>query len=304
MQCIADGDIVWGIQLPIQSQSEIYVQDWERTAGPDELIAVTEAAEEAGAWYVAVCDHVAIPDDKVPAMGSTWYDTIATLGFLSGFTDRVRLLSHVWVAPYRSPLQSASSFATLDRLSEGRTIIGVGAGHVEGEFSALGVDFARRGALLDEAIDKMTSALESTSVDGLQVGPRATQAPRPPIWVGGSAPPALRRAARRGDGWLPQGTRKRDMPAAITEINRVREDAGRTGPFAMGAIAGPVHVGTASWETGPCITGSPDKIADYLRDYRGMGVRHLQVRMLSRDVAEQCDQLQAFGETVWPLVAD
>lgn len=304
MQHIDDGDIVWGIQLPIQSQSEIYVQDWERTAGPDELIAVTEAAEEAGAWYVAVCDHVAIPDDKVPAMGSTWYDTIATLGFLSGFTDRVRLLSHVWVAPYRSPLQSASSFATLDRLSEGRTIIGVGAGHVEGEFSALGVDFARRGTLLDEAIDKMTSALESTSVDGLQVGPRATQAPRPPIWVGGSAPPALRRAARRGDGWLPQGTRKRDMPAAITEINRVREDAGRNGPFAMGAIAGPVHVGTASWETGPCITGSPDKIADYLRDYRGMGVRHLQVRMLSRDVAEQCDQLQAFGETVWPLVTD
>jgi len=302
VQHIADGDIVWGIQLPIQSQSEIFVEDWERTAGPDELVAVAEACEEAGAWYLAVCDHVAIPDEKVGVMGSTWYDTIATLGYLAGFTDRVRLISHVWVAAYRHPLQSASSFATLDRLSDGRMIIGVGAGHVEAEFAALGVDFSQRGKLLDAAIDQMAAALSEASVDGVQVSPRAVQAPRPPIWVGGSAPPAIRRAALKGEGWLPQGTPKREMPAAIAKIHELREEAGREGPFAMGAIAGPVHVGSASWETGPCITGAPDRIASYLRDYRDMGVQHLQVRMVSRDLTEQCDQLRAFGELVWPLV--
>jgi probable F420-dependent oxidoreductase len=302
VQQLADDEIVWGIQLPIQSQSEIYVEDWERTAGPDELATVAKACEAAGAWYVAVCDHVAIPDDKVAAMGSTWYDTIATLGYLAALTERVRLISHVWVAAYRHPLVSANSFASLDRLSDGRVIIGVGAGHVEGEFEALGVDFHRRGKLLNEAIDQMAEALSAPSIGGLQVAPRPVQTPRPPIWIGGSAPAAIRRAAERGDGWLPQGTPKRDMPDAIADLRRLRDEAGRHGPFAIGSIAGPVHVGTPEWDAGPCIKGTPERIASYLRDYREMGVQHLQVRMVSRDVHEQCDQLRAFGEQVWPLV--
>lgn len=304
MQQPAADEIVWGIQLPVQAQSEIFVEDWERGAGAAELAAVTRAAEASGAWYVAVCDHVAIPDDKVAAMGSTWYDTIATLGYLAAVTDRVRLLSHVWVAAFRHPLVSASAFATLDRLSGGRIVVGVGAGHVQAEFEAMGIDFHRRGRLLDQAIDRMADALANRSTGGVQVGPRPVQDPRPPIWVGGSSPAAIRRAAERGDGWLPQGTPKGDMPAAIAELHRLRKDAGRSGPFTIGAIAGPVYVGEPEWDPGrPSIHGSPDRIAAYLRDYREMGVQQVQVRMVSRDLHEQCDQLHAFGEQVWPLVS-
>src|SRR5918994_2499207 len=141
------------MQLPIQSQSTIYVQPWEPDAGVAELVQVAQACEAAGFDYVAVCDHVAIPDDKAEAMSTEWWDTIATLSYLAAVTERVRLLSHVYVLPYRHPLTSAKAWATLDRLSSGRAILGVGTGHVEGEFDALGVPFEDRGRLLDEAID-------------------------------------------------------------------------------------------------------------------------------------------------------
>jgi probable F420-dependent oxidoreductase len=305
-QMIADGRIEWGIQLPVQAQSELFVEDWERTAGADEIAAVAQAAEAAGAWYVAVCDHVAIPDDRAPAMGTTWYDTVATLGFLAATTKRVRLLSHVWVLAYRHPLQSAKSFATLDRLSGGRVVVGVGAGHVENEFAALGVDFHHRGRLLDDAIGPFTAALEEAFTDAgtakVGVAPRPVQDPRPPVWVGGSSPVAIRRAATRGEGWLPQGTPKKDMPSSIEILRRHREQAGRSGSFTVGAIAGPCYVGEPSWDCGPAIKGAPERIASFLRDYREMGVHQVQVRMKSRDLGEQCDQLRAFGDQVWPLV--
>lgn len=86
-------------------------------------------------------------------MSTSWWDTIATLSYLATVTERVRLLSHVYVLPYRHPLVVAKAWATLDALSGGRAILGVGAGHVEGEFDVLGVPFADRGRLLDEGID-------------------------------------------------------------------------------------------------------------------------------------------------------
>ena len=138
MRVVPEGQLVFGMQLPVQAQSEMFVADWERTAGPDELIGIVRKADETGFFYVGVCDHVAIPEDRTAAMGTTWYDTIATLGLIAGCTTRVRLLSHVWVPAYRHPLVSAKAFATLDHLSKGRVIIGVGAGHVVNEFASRG----------------------------------------------------------------------------------------------------------------------------------------------------------------------
>src|SRR5437764_14956948 len=180
--------IAFGMQLPIQAQSSVFVEDWERSAGARELSAVAEACDRAGFSYIAVCDHVAIPRSRADAMSTTWYDPIATLGWLAGVTERVRLLSHVYVAAYRHPLQTAKAFATLDALSGGRAILGVGAGHVEEEFDALGVSFADRGRLLDEAIDAVRAAFADEWSGGLGQRPRPLQPGGPPIWVGGSSP--------------------------------------------------------------------------------------------------------------------
>src|SRR5579872_6297996 len=97
VKVVPAGKVAFGIQLPIQSQSTIYVEDWELSSGPAELARVARKADESGFFYVAVCDHTAIPRRLAQAMGTTWYDTVATLGWLAALTTRVHLLSHVYI---------------------------------------------------------------------------------------------------------------------------------------------------------------------------------------------------------------
>lgn len=311
---IAEGAVVFGMQLPIQSQSTIYVDEWEASAGAAELAAVARQADDAGFFYVAVCDHTAIPERLAGAMGTTWYDTTATLGWLAGLTRRVRLLSHVYIAALRHPLRAAKEFATLDVLSGGRVIVGVGAGHVPEEFSLLGGDFDRRGALLDEAVDGIAAALtdEFPVLRGptwpardVGVSPRPLQTPRPPIWVGGSSIPALRRAAARGEGWLPQTPRRSDMAELIPRLLELREQFRPGEPIAIGALAGPLHVGEASWELPRgTLAGGAEMLAESLNGWAELGVSHIQVRFPARSAGELCDQVAAFGESVAPLVGN
>ncbi|MCT9082109.1 LLM class F420-dependent oxidoreductase [Streptomyces fulvoviolaceus] len=300
----------YGIQLPVQSQSTIYAEPWEAGAGPDDLVEIARAAERAGFDYVATCDHVAIPRRLAPAMSTVWYDPVATLAFLAGVTERVRLLSHVAVVGLRHPLLSAKQYATLDHLSGGRLVLGVGAGHVQEEFEALGVDFRQRGAVLDESIDALKAALgpeefpehhgKLYDFEGLGQRPRPAQT-QVPLWVGGSSPPAVRRAALKGDGWLPQGDPRDRLPAQIERIRDIREKASIQGPFAIGAIAEPLYVGTPDWDVGRrTLTGPPDVLAESLRAYRAMGVHQIQVRFRSRSRTELTDQMAAFGDEIAP----
>lgn len=296
-----------GMQLPIQSQSTIYVEPWEAHAGAAELAAVARAADEAGFAYVAVCDHVAIPAEKAEAMGTEWWDTVATLGWLAGITERVRLLSHVYVPVYRHPLQVAKAFATLDVVSGGRVIMGVGAGHVEGEFEVLGVPFAERGRLLNESIDALRAAFaeDFPTLPGprwpaadLGQHPRPIQEDGPPIWVGGSSPAAIRRAAERGDGWLPQGP---VTPEILERLTELREAAGRHDPFTIGALVGSIHLGEPERDLGgPALTGSADKIAHVLGKFAAMGVHQVQVRLPARSAEELVDNIDRFGAEVLP----
>ena len=304
--------VAFGMQLPIQSQSTIFVQPWEPSAGPAELVQVTQACEAAGFDYVAVCDHVAVPAAQADAMSTSWWDTVATLSYLAAVTERVRLLSHVYVLPYRHPLVVAKAWATLDALSGGRAILGVGAGHVEGEFDALEVPYADRGRLLDEAIDAVRAALadefashhgERWRFEGLGQRPRPVQSALP-IWVGGSSQPALRRAAERGDGWLPQGIPEGGMAAAIDFIRTHRAATRGGDPIVLGALSGPLHVGDPTWETPRCVRGPAEKIAAYLRTYADLGVDQIQVGFVSRRADELCDQIAAFATEVAPLVND
>jgi probable F420-dependent oxidoreductase len=304
--------VAFGMQLPIQSQSTIFVQPWEPAAGTAELVQVTRACEAAGFDYVAVCDHVAVPAAQAEAMSTAWWDTIATLSYLAALTQRVRLLSHVYVLPYRHPLATAKAWATLDALSGGRAILGVGAGHLEAEFGALGVPFADRGSRLDEAIDAVRAALTDEFAthlgarwrfEGLGQRPRPVQA-HLPIWVGGSSKPAMRRAAERGDGWLPQGPPEGGMAAGIDFIRTHRAATRGDDPIVLGALSGPLHVGNPTWDTPRCVRGPADQIAGYLRTYADLGVDQIQVGFVSRSADELCDQIAAFAADVAPLVND
>ncbi len=157
---IPTGTRAYGIQLPIQSKSKTFVADWELSAGPADLARVAKAADDSGFFYVAVCDHIAIPESLADTMGTYWQDCISTLSWLAGLTERTNLLSHAYVLPYRHPLIAAKEFETLDYLSGGRAIVGIGAGHVEAEFAALGIDHARRGKIVEEKLPPLIEALE------------------------------------------------------------------------------------------------------------------------------------------------
>ncbi len=304
------GRLVVGMQLPIQSQSRIYAEAWEDAAGADELDAIARAADESGFWYLGVCDHIAIPADRADAMGTSWWDTVATLGWLAGITSRTRLLSHIYVMAFRHPLVTAKAFSTLDVVSNGRMILGVGAGHVEREFDTLDLDFTNRGPMLDEAIDAVRAAFAEEfatiegptwKVDGLGQRPRPIQAGGPPVWVGGSSKAALRRAAERGDGWLPQG------PVSAEQVSFIRErraDAGRGDDLIdIGALAGVLYVGEPSWDVGQqTLAGPPAKLAHVLGKYAALGVGQVQVRFRSRSASELIDQIRAFGTDVLPLL--
>jgi probable F420-dependent oxidoreductase len=245
-------------------------------------------------------------------MSTTWYDTIATLGWLAGFTTNVRLLSHVYIATLRHPLRAAKEFATLDLLSGGRLIVGVGAGHVVEEFEVLGPEFLDRGKALDESIDGIAAALTEEfptlagprwPASGLGIGPRPVQRPRPPIWVGGSSRPALRRAAARGDGWLPQTAKRAELKTQVAELLQFRDELAGGAPIAVGALAGIFHVGEPTWELPRgTVSGSPEKIAEDLAEVIELGCSHLQLRFPARSAQELCDQMAAFGEQVGPLL--
>ena len=306
---VPDGVVAYGIQLPVQALSTRIAMPWEVESGTvSDMVRVAQACDKAGFLYVAACHHVAIPREPAELMSTTWFDPVATLGFLAAHTQRTRLMTNVYVASYIHPLETAKAFATVDALSGGRLLFGVGAGHVEGEFDALDVPFKERGAITDEAIDAILGSWldEWAPHDGARwkysdVGqsPRPVQQPHPPIWIGGSGKPALRRVARVGDGWIPQATPPDRLPEDIAYILGERDKVRPGAVPEVGYHAG-VYMGKPAWELPRFAMNGNDRIIDWINKLGAMGISHVQVRFASRSADELCDQVTQFGEEIGP----
>lgn len=301
----------YGIQLPIQTLTRTLVDPWEDGASVADLVTIAQRCDERGYDFVGVCDHVAIPDNEYASrMTTTWYDTIATLGFLAAKTQNVKLLSVVWIAAYRHPLQTAKSFGTLDHLSGGRVILGAGAGHVEAEFEALGVDFATRGKRLDETLDAVRGAFadiyvshESDLFSYADVGIAPQPAGDLPIWIGGSGKAAWKRTGRVGDGYIPMGNGKDQYREIVDTIHVAAVAAGRAeAGFDIGYmppwtyLLGDVPDGVMA------LSGGIEPLADDIRSARQTGANTFHLKFRARDLAEYLDQVDAFAEQVVPLV--
>jgi probable F420-dependent oxidoreductase len=310
---VEPGEHIYGIQLPIQTLTRRLRDPWEERAGVADLVEIARHAEATGHAFIGVCDHVAIPDDDYARhMSTTWYDTVATLGFLAAHTERVRLLSAIYVAGYRHPLQTASAFGTLGHLSGGRAILGVGAGHVQGEFEALGIPFAERGAILDECLDALRGvfAADYASFQGKRVSYREMGvAPRPPsgelpIWIGGSGRAAWKRCGRVGDGYIPMANPLEEFPEILATIRASAEDHGRgDARFDIGWMPPWTYVGKAPEDLPDAqLHGEPEHIAEVLRAGLQAGANVLHLKFRSRSKCEYLDQLSAFHEQVAPLL--
>jgi len=310
-----DRDWVYGMQLPIQTLTASLADPWEADASPADLVSVAQRAEATGHSFIGVCDHIALPDDDYAKnMSTTWYDTVATLGFLAASTSTIHLASTVWVAAYRHPLQTAKSFATLDHLSGGRAILGVGAGHVAGEFEALGVDMKRRGALTDEVLEVVNKVFTSSHVahsgenfefEAMGVGPRPVGGELT-TWVGGKAPAAWRRAGRHAHGWIPMGNRPSQYPEIIETIRGAAAEAGHSDrPFDLGYMPGWARLTGDEPEGAPMVMHSrPEDLAAEIRKARSVGANVMHLKLRGVSLADHLEQLDAFRELVVPLVEE
>lgn len=209
-------------------------------ATPAALGAWASRAEEVGFHLLMVSDHIALVPEVQRGFAAPFYDPFATLAWLAGTTRSIELGTTVTVLPYRHPLQTARLAASIDRLSDGRLILGVAAGWSRQEFETLGVSFHRRGRITSDylaAIKALWSAevasFESPSVtfQDVHTAPRPARVPHPPIWVGGQSPAALRRAAEFGDAWHPQSVPLRWIESsALPHLERLADAARRPAP--------------------------------------------------------------------------
>jgi probable F420-dependent oxidoreductase len=213
-----------GLITPVLTLNPRVHNSWEETAGFDAVVAIAEAADRLGYHHLTCSEHVAVPaGDVATRRGSRYYDPLATFGYLSARTTSIRFETHVLVLGYHHPFEIAKQYGTLDAISGGRLILGVGVGSLEEEFALLGAPFADRGPRADEALRELRRILGHREVDGFIIDPHAVQA-RVPIWIGGRTFRSLRRAVELADGWCPFGLKAADIATMVRRIGELPAD--------------------------------------------------------------------------------
>lgn len=207
-----------GLSTPVVVQLPGHASPWERSATVEDLAAVAAAADELGLDHLTCSEHVAVPRAVADQRGATYWDPLATLAFLAARTRGIRLATSVLVVGYHHPLALAKRYGTLDRLSGGRVVLGVGVGSLAEEFALLGADWEGRGPRADEALRALRAAWGRSEVDGLVVDPAATST-HVPLWVGGRTARSLRRAVELGDGWMPFGLSPDELAGLLQRVD-------------------------------------------------------------------------------------
>ncbi|HZD72084.1 MAG TPA: TIGR03619 family F420-dependent LLM class oxidoreductase [Actinomycetes bacterium] len=218
----------------------VNILNYGQGTSPDSLRGWARLAEHTGFSIAMISDHIALTPDVRAAYPAPFYDPFTTLAWLAAQTERIELGTTVAVLPYRNPLLTARVAANIDQFSGGRFVLGVGVGESQREYAALGIPFQRRGAIADEYLAAITQVwtADVASMDGrfvsfhdVHTGPRPVRRPHPPIWVGGSSPAGIRRAARFADAWHPINPRLSWLrEQGLPRLRAAAEAAGRPVP--------------------------------------------------------------------------
>jgi len=242
-------------------------------ADPETAASVAKAAEEAGFESVWTAEHVVLPDPQVPPSPvpaqTRLLDPAVSLAYLAAHTRTLLLATGIIILPQRNPVVLAKELASVDVLSGGRLVFGIGAGYLQAEFEALGAPFEDRGERTDEYIEVIRAlwTQEAPRFEGrfvsfgdIDAQPRPVQEPHPPIVVGGMSPPALRRAVRQGNGWYGFAL---DVDATATCVAGLRA--------AQQQVERPPELGPLEIS----VTPSVPLDADALRRFEDLGVERL-----------------------------
>lgn len=304
-------------------------------ATPERLGIIARKGEELGFDALLTGDHILVPNNISSTYpyteggefpGSTSGESmeqLTLLSFIAGQTSKIRLVTSVLIVPHRNPLIAAKSLATLDVLSGGRLVVGVGVGWMREEFQALGLPpFEERGAVTDEYIRafKVLWTEDNPSFDGKYISfddisflPKPVQKPHPPIWVGGESRPAMRRTAELGNGWYPLGSNP-TFPMGTPEqlkagLERLAQYAARFGrdPAEIETIYRTHQFELTKESAGPDrlpFVGDADQIAGDIRRYQDMGVTTMIWDFLrqTNDLDTMLGRMEDFATQVWPKV--
>lgn len=267
-----------GLSTPVVVQLPGHHSAWERTASVADLAAVAAAADELGLDHLTCSEHVAVPVEVAEQRGATYWDPLATLSFLAARTTRIRLATSVLVLGYHHPLALAKRYGTLDRLSGGRVVLGVGVGSLEEEFALLGASWDGRGARADASLRDLRAAWGRDEVDGLVVAPTATST-HAPLWVGGRTARSLRRALEYGDGWMPFGLTPDELRTMLARVDL---------PAGFEVVLGPGR------PLDPL--GDPDRARRRLGALHEVGATVATCAVRADSAAHCCDQLGALRD--------
>lgn len=208
---MSDTELQIGLASPIVILLPHKKDGWEKDAGVDDLREITLAAERLGYYSLTCSEHVGIPVEVAAVRGGRYYDPVATFSYMAALTQKIKFLTHIAVLPYHHPLAVAKRFGTMDKLSKGRLILGIGVGSLKQEFDLLGAEFEERGGRYSDSIKAVKASFgkrlpeyegEYYKFDDFIIDPCADQQDLP-IWLGGRTLISLRRAIEDGDGWAP-----------------------------------------------------------------------------------------------------
>jgi probable F420-dependent oxidoreductase len=265
----------------------------EATAHAELVYDLAEAAERLGFHSVWAGDHLALPREpttpypygggaSLPADASL-LDPFAVLAALAGRTRRIALGFGVLVAPLRPPLVIAKLIASIDALSNGRVIVGVGTGWMPEEFAAVGADFRTRRRDTDACLRYLRGAFADGEIDGLTVLPTPVQRPGPPVWVGGQADSAMRRAVEFGAVWDAPYVDPPELRERIRRLRALCDDAGRDPESIAVSVRG---------------MSAAEIDGELLDSYAELGVEYLGVILSVRDRALAIAELEQLAVRV------
>lgn len=303
-------------------------------ATPDTIKRILQEGEALGFDFASVNDHIVVPrtigstypysasGDWQGRSGGEAMELLTLLAFMAGVTESLRLLTAVMVVPYRNPVLTARILATADVLSKGRVTVGCGAGWLREEFEALGTPpFEERGRVTDEYL-RVFKAIwtdptpvfdgDYASFKDVSVLPLPVQKPHPPIWIGGESNPALRRAARLGDGWFPIINNPK-FPLNTYDRFKLSVDRLRAHAESGGRDPSEIDLGCSlNWLFGEepplaldertALTGAPDDVAADVERFEALGLRHLLLTFQARSLDETLDRMGAFARDYMALV--
>ncbi|MET0887799.1 MAG: TIGR03619 family F420-dependent LLM class oxidoreductase [Mycetocola sp.] len=303
----------FNFSLPNNQQVTALTDPWMRALDGPDLARIVREADAMGFHKVTVGEHFVIPREHVAASGAHYMQSTTILSYLAASAPTIRVGSNITLVALQHPIVQAKMWGVLDWVSGGRTDINIGVGWLKEEFDLLGVDFHRRGKIVDEHVaamielwssDRPTFHGQFVDFDDIAVEPRPVQRPHPPLWFAGDAPAVARRVAKWGVGWSPYLTKPEQFPEFLDRVRNHREYTGQ--PLGVYYVLLNLELGEEhqSRESGYDLAGwNAEHLVDELGRLGELGVTEVSAPLTTVDSIDgYLDRLRWVSEEVMPKV--